>query len=52
MKNESHEPDDEDNEQTLGNLINSDMMPRNDGMMYTNCHAQKSLMVGDMHWID
>jgi hypothetical protein len=63
MKNESHDDDDDENdtknEQTFKNLLTEhdmNLTPRNNGndngnYSYTNCQ-QKSLMVGNMHWID
>jgi hypothetical protein len=62
MKNESHDNDDDDDVQEMDNskhdqtysnaLTEHDMMPRDGNFPYTNCHPQKSLMIGDMHWID
>lgn len=67
MKNESHpDEDDDDDCQEVETKAQKDHQPKfhsfnrdlsrenhNDNFQtYTNCHPQKSLLVGDMHWIE
>lgn len=63
MKNENHPEDDDDDdcqEVTEVKLIKDDkQQPKfhsfdmsGDNYQYTNSHPQKSLLVGDMHWMD
>lgn len=68
MKNESHPDDDDDDDcqevaevktmkdeqQQQPKFHNFDMSGENrvDNYQYTNNHPQKSLLVGDMHWMD
>lgn len=67
MKNESH-PDEEDDDdcQEVEVKMQKDEQPKfhsfdrelsgqthsDNFQTYTNCHPQKSLLVGDMHWIE
>lgn len=63
MRNESHPDEDDDDEcQEVEMKTHKDGQPkfhfdqgasRDDNFQtYTNCHPQKSLLVGDMHWIE
>jgi hypothetical protein len=67
MKNESHPDEDDDddcqesdvkapkNEPPSYHAFDRDISAENredNFQTYTNCHPQKSLLVGDMHWID
>lgn len=67
MKNESH-PDEEDDDdcQEIETKMQKDEQPKfhsfdrelsgqahgENFQTYTSCHPQKSLLVGDMHWIE
>lgn len=65
MKNESHpDEDDDDDCQEVETKVQKNEQPkfhsfelsgenRDDNFQtYTNCHPQKSLLVGDRHWIE